>query len=81
MSEEKKKLCKKMSRCFCATRKHLGITQEEMAELLGIAPRSYNDLEHGKFLCSTIVFLRYLQLKSVSELQLLKELEAILQLE
>ena len=48
MFAEKERLCKKMSCCFRATRKQLGITQEEMAERLDIATRSYSDLEQEK---------------------------------
>ncbi len=78
MFAEKERLCKKMSSCFRATRKQLGITQEEMAERLDIATRSYSDLEHGKCLCSTVVFLRYMRIQGKDALELLEELEALL---
>lgn len=81
MVKEKEVLRKKMSSCFRTTRKQLGITQEKMAEILEIDPRSYSDLECGRSLCSTIVFLRYLQIKEVRALELLKELELLLHIE
>lgn len=49
-----------MSADFLATRKSLGLTQAQMAELLDIDLRSYADLEHGKNLCCTRVLLLYL---------------------
>lgn len=49
-----------MSADFYATRKKLGLTQAQMAELLCIDWRSYIDLEHGKNLCCTRVFILYL---------------------
>lgn len=45
---------------FLRTRKALGLTQEEISELLGINPRSYTELEHGRNLCSTCTLLLYL---------------------
>lgn len=49
-----------LSADFRSTRKALGFTQARMAEELGIDVRSYADLENGKNLCSTPVFIRYL---------------------
>lgn len=45
---------------FLRTRKALGLTQEEISELLGINPRSYTELEHGRNLCSARTLLPYL---------------------
>lgn len=44
---------------FKTTRKALKLSQLKMSELLDVDLRSYADLEHGKSLCSTRVFLRY----------------------
>ena len=43
-------------------RKELGMTQEEMAEELHISSRSYSDLEHGKYVVSTVTLLFFLAL-------------------
>lgn len=75
MPTEKGKLREKMSSRFRATRKQLDITQEKMAELLDIDLRSYSDLEHGKSLCSTPVFIRYLSLNKPDVMDILNELE------
>ncbi len=75
MSTEKEALRREMSSRFRATRKRLDLTQEKMAELLGIDLRSYCDLEHGKYFCSTLVFLRYLLISSTNINELLAELE------
>lgn len=45
---------------FVKTRANLGLTLEEMAEILHMDPRSYIDLDHGKNLCGTITFVFYL---------------------
>lgn len=42
------------------TEKHL--SQEEMAHILFISPRSYSDLENGKSFCSAFTLLRLFQL-------------------
>lgn len=39
------------------TRTKLKLSQDSMSERLHIASRSYIDLEHGNFLCSTCVFV------------------------
>lgn len=36
------------------------LTQEKMAELLRVSPRSYADLEHGKYACSGLTVLMFL---------------------
>ncbi|MDO4174504.1 MAG: helix-turn-helix transcriptional regulator [Eubacteriales bacterium] len=38
-------------------RKEQKLSQEKMAEYLNIVPRSYSDLESGKYLLSTITFI------------------------
>lgn len=40
-------------------RAELGLSQEEMAEILNISLRSYSDLEHGKYCCSLQSFINY----------------------
>lgn len=37
-----------------------GLTQEQMAELLCMAPRSYSDLEHGIYSCSGLTVILFL---------------------
>lgn len=74
MTAYKEKLRQKMSTHFLLTRKRMDISQEKMSELLGIDPRSYSDLERGKRLCSTTVFLHYLQNCDVDTEQLLTDL-------
>lgn len=75
---QKEKLRRKISTALRATRKQLGISQEKMAELLGISPRSYVDLERGKSLCSTPVFLRFLLYSGISAAEFLAELDRVL---
>lgn len=41
-------------------RKELGMTQAKMAEALDLDLRSYNNVENGRSLCSTVTFLLYL---------------------
>ena len=75
---EKEQLRKKMSSSFRAARKELALSQEKMAELLGISARSYEDLEHGINLCSAIVLLRFLSRSGVNAAKLLEELNTLL---
>lgn len=42
------------------TRDALAITQEEMADRLMMADRTYADLDHGKSGCSALTFALYL---------------------
>lgn len=42
------------------SRNELGISQEEMAERLEMAVRSYIDLDHGKTGCSAVTLVLYL---------------------
>lgn len=49
-----------MSSDFYITRKQLNLSQIQMAERLHIDPRSYAELEHGRNLCCTRVFVFYL---------------------
>ena len=75
---EKEQLRKKMSSSFRAARKELDLSQEKIAELLGISARSYEDLEHGINLCSAIVLLRFLSRSGVNAAKLLEELNTLL---
>ncbi len=75
---EKEQLRKKMSSSFRAARKELDLSQEKMAELLGISARSYEDLERGINLCSAIVLLRFLSRSGVNAAKLLEELNTLL---
>lgn len=55
-------------------RMQLQYTQEHMAEALHISPRSYIDLEHGKYSFSILTFIFFLLLLSEDEvLQLLRD--------
>ncbi len=52
--EETKTALRKQLRAFLsksmyAHRKGHGLSQEKMAEILAVSPRSYIDLEHGRF--------------------------------
>ena len=42
-------------------------TQEQMAELLRISPRSYFDIEHGKYCCSAITLIFFMLILSKAE--------------
>ena len=42
------------------TRHDLGITQEDMAFRLSMAPRTYIELDHGKTGCSAVTLALYL---------------------
>ncbi len=42
------------------SRDDMGISQEEMAERLSMASRSYIDLDHGKSGCSAVTLVLYL---------------------
>lgn len=42
-------------------------TQEQMAELLHISPRSYFDIEHGKYCCSAITLIFFLLILSKAD--------------
>lgn len=42
------------------TRESMGITQEDMAHTLAMAPRTFIDLEHGKTGCSALTFALFL---------------------
>lgn len=55
-------------------RLQLQYTQERMAKALHISPRSYIDLEHGKYGFSILTFIFFLLLLSEDEvLQLLRD--------
>ena len=56
-------------------RKNHKITQEKMAELLIMDPRSYADIENGKNMCSTLTFTMYLLHFCQDPAQLVSELE------
>ena len=43
-------------------RKKKGYSQEQMAERLRVAPRSYADLEHEKYTCSALTVFLFLTL-------------------
>ena len=42
------------------TRNELAMTQEQMAQLLDMAPRSFIELDHGKCTCSGLTLALYL---------------------
>lgn len=42
------------------SRDQLGLTQAEMAEILAMDDRSYNDLDHGKTCCGSVTLALYL---------------------
>ena len=55
-------------------RVHLGITQEEMAYRLAMAPRTYVDLDHGKAGCSALTLALFLIYICSDPLNFLEEL-------
>ena len=58
----------------------LKYSQERMAEALHISPRSYVDLEHGKYFFSASTFIFFLStLPEKESLQLLKKLRAFIE--
>lgn len=63
-------------------RKSHGLSQEKMAELLNVAPRSYADQERGKYGYSALPLMRYLLIlqdeKDEFLLAFLKESRSIL---
>lgn len=58
---------------FKSFRKKSNLSQEDMAALLRISPRSYIDLEHAKYLCSTRVLVLYLLLLTPDDTAALME--------
>ena len=42
------------------TRNDLALTQEQMAQILDMAPRSFVELDHGKATCSGLTLALYL---------------------
>lgn len=61
-------------------RTELHYSQERMAEALHISPRSYVDLEHGKYFFSASTFIFFLSALPEEEcLQLLKDLRAFIE--
>lgn len=61
-------------------RTELQYSQERMAEALHISPRSYVDLEHGKYFFSASTFIFFLSVLPEEEsLRLLKELREFIE--
>lgn len=52
----------------------LGITQEEMAQRLAMASRTYVDLDHGKTCCSAVTLALFLIYVCTDPLGFLEEL-------
>ena len=57
MSKYEDTLKRVLKMSFRSTRAEMGITQAQMAELLHISTRAYAELEYGRSLCSTSVFV------------------------
>lgn len=55
-------------------REALGMSQEEMAERLSMACRTYIDLDHGKTCCSSITFVLFLLYVCEDPMKFLEEL-------
>lgn len=47
-------------RDLCARRAEMGISQEDMAHILAMSWRSYNDLDQGKTCCCALTLSLYL---------------------
>lgn len=61
-------------------RKGHGLTQENMAERLRVSPRSYIDLEHKRYGCSSMtVLFFFLHLNQEELLQLLRDFRALIE--
>ena len=56
------------------TREALGISQEEMAQRLAMAARTYVDLDHGKTSCSALTLARFLIYVCTDPVTFLEEL-------
>ena len=67
-----------MAADFRTTRKALKLSQFKMAELLDLDPRSYSNLERGRNLCGTRVFLRYLFYCKEDPVVFIKQIEKII---
>lgn len=64
---------------FRSTRTEMGITQAQMAELLHMSTRAYTELEYGRSLCSTSVFIAYILNCNVDIQQLIHEIETAIE--
>ncbi|MCI8592476.1 MAG: hypothetical protein HFI88_09070 [Lachnospiraceae bacterium] len=60
MSSYKKELNDFLREKMCSYRKEHAYSQEHMAEMIRIAPRSYFDQEHGKYGFSALSFVMFL---------------------
>ena len=79
MKDLKRVLQRYLRQRVCSFRKQHSLTQEEMAEILHVAPRSYADQERGIYGFSALSFLYFLFLLSDSEiLDLLRDLREVL---
>lgn len=76
MSKYEDTLKRVLKMSFRSTRAEMGITQAQMAELLHISTRAYAELEYGRSLCSTSVFVAYILNCSVDLQHLFNEIEA-----
>lgn len=63
------------------SRKDLGITQEEMADRLLMAGRTYIDLEQGKNCCSALTLALYMIYVSSDPVRFLEELREAFELD
>lgn len=69
-----------LSRSIRKYRMQHQLTQEQLSELLYMAPRSYADLEHGTCGCSALTLIRFLLLlKDEEVLRLLHEIGQVLE--
>lgn len=59
------------------TRSELAWTQEQMAEALAMAERSFIDLDHGKSCCSAQTLMLYLTYCCDDPMEFLKDFKAI----
>ena len=74
MSKYEDTLKKVLKISFRSTRAEMGITQAQMAELLHISTRAYAELEYGRSLCSTSVFIAYILNCKVDTKRLIEEI-------
>lgn len=72
--ELKKYISKKLK----SSRTQLKLSQEQMSEKLMISARSYSDLERGKYFCSALVLINFVNNCDIDKDELFSDLKVIL---
>lgn len=79
MLDKRDRLKKFISLEFQKMRIESNLSQERMAEFLMMSPRSYVDLEHGKYLCSTVVFIVFIIQFEINKEEFFDKLKSVLE--